>query len=239
MQKTTTRVLRTGILKKEEKLTKIQPKTIIYHEDLYKISENTLDPFWKTKIENMSRGKFTKNISLNSNTLIYKKGAKIQTLDITINENSDLSNMCKDIIKFIQNNCNMWSSDDAVKQQKKYIKLFREFKPKDILWQNLTKKTKRYIIYLYCQKLVNENIKIAKVYTAYQLLLIIERIFSTKTLLKKNIIYNNLRIEKIEGLEFSNGHLITKIKKPKNKKTIIRKKKENNLMKNWKNIISF
>lgn len=186
-------------------------------------AEKTKDPFWISIFNQAANGKFPRGFMFKDNALTYKKGTKIQRLDIA----ADPEIAMRDIMEFLTKTAGIMSEIDQDKAKEEMeariaengLSLYR------CQWSEIKKKIKNLLIDTYIQDLVlryelNDKERI-------QLKSTINLGFVLGYFQNNDIDFQNGRIQSINNLEYNeesrkfniNKNCVPRLSKTKSKKT--------------------
>lgn len=186
-------------IKKDKKTKKKVDTKEIVNKIFAEYAAIITDPFWVEKLNNASLGKFPQKFSYNNNTLIYKKGSKSYTLELT-NNPFESAYKC---IEFFRAHGGIFSPIDEQNSMDIQLSLVNNNEEK-LTWGNSNKKIKDFMLSNYIgdlkeiMKLNHEQIR--------QLDQTLKQGISNKYFGKHNIYVENNRIQSIEGLLYENNN---------------------------------
>ena len=174
-------------------------KTKVTKDIIYKIFDDcavvTEDKFWAEKFNNAAIGKFPPKFSFNDGLLIFKKGAKCLTLEVS-NNPYEASNAC---IQFFHTNGGIFSElDERNSAELQYERTREALNQEPLTWGNANKKVQENILCYYIENMKN-LMKLEKS-EAEELRQVIQLGIVSKHFGKHNINIENNRIHSITGL---------------------------------------
>ena len=178
----------------QNKKNKKNEKPIINYK-FEEASKILKDPFWIEKFKNAAIGKFPPKFNFIDNKLIYNNGYKSINFEY-IDDLEEFSNICIDFFRCYGSIFSELDVNNSIKEQELRSKIVKE----PLIWNNCNKKIQESLILYfisYIKEIINLNEKEIK-----QLKQIIKLGIITKFFGKNNIIIENNRIQKIEGLLF-------------------------------------
>jgi len=206
----------------QQKIKKTRGTKEIIHKIFADCAEVIDDPYWITKFNNISIGKFPPKFSYNDGVLTYRKGTKYQTLNVSENA-YEASHAC---IEFFQTNGSIFSSTDEQNASDQQRKRAEETSNKEPLtWATATKKDHECLISYYTmgmQKLMElTELEVEQLRQTLRLGI------SNKFFGKHNITVENNRIQAVNGILWnpeSRKFYIDKDLKPDNVRVYSHKK---------------
>lgn len=159
------------------------------------------DSFWKNVFEDLSIGKCPYGTYISKSFLCCSYKNKDFSYKI---ENKDPKVLYDEVTNLLLNRAGILSSTDKTKKKLDFLKAESAIKENRTCWADIKKKSvKDFLIELFVIDMKKEyNLTILQ---ARKLLSLIVISFVFKTLVNKDIIFENNKIKQIDGIEFENG----------------------------------
>ena len=155
------------------------------------------DPFWKDKFEKASYGKFPRGFSYNKGYLIYKRGAKNDSVAIPESPHEAYS-VC---VFFFHDAAKIYSDQDRkqIKEEEYQLQLLDQLKEKT--WAKTLKRQKEILVEIYVHELKDKYKLSVNATRKLEDLVNVGILFNHFN--KDNIILEDGMIKEIKGLEFN------------------------------------
>lgn len=201
-------------------------KTRATKEVVHKIFQDcatiTTDPFWIEKFTNASINKFPPKFSYRDGLLIYKKGAKSYTLEVSSNV-YEAAPACVDFMRF---HGSLFSPiDERYAQEMQTLRDNSAIIPQDLTWKDSNKKVQECMLSYYMTSM--KEIMSLTAVEADQLRQTVKLGLTNKFFGNHNIVVTNNRIMSIGGLLWNaetRTFYIDPTLKPISARTYVRKK---------------